>query len=43
MQELGKRGVTLNTTGANMNPQEMKSANSQTERAFNYWRIRFYS
>ena len=34
MQELGKRGVTLNTTGANMNPQEMKSANSQTERAF---------
>ena len=35
MQELGKRGVTLNTTGANMNPQEMKSANSQTERAFN--------
>tara|TARA_R110001592_G_scaffold353873_1_gene653114 strand:+ start:1 stop:1215 length:1215 start_codon:yes stop_codon:yes gene_type:complete len=34
MGELGKRGVTLNTTGANMNPQEMKSANSQTERAF---------
>ena len=34
MQELGKRGVTLNTTGANMNSQEMKSANSQTERAF---------
>lgn len=35
MGELGKRGVTLNTTGANMNPQEMKTANSQTERAFN--------
>ena len=34
MGELAKRGVTLNTTGANMNPQEMKSANSQTERAF---------
>ena len=35
MQELASRGVTLNTTGANMNPQEMQSANSQTERAFN--------
>ena len=35
MQELASRGVTLNTTGANMNPQQMQSANSQTERAFN--------
>ena len=35
MQELASRGVTVNTTGANMNPQEMQSANRQTERAFN--------
>ena len=35
MQELASRGVTLNTTGANLNPQQMQSANSQTERAFN--------
>jgi len=35
MQELASRGVTLNTTGANLNPQQMQSANRQTERAFN--------
>ena len=35
MQELANRGVTVNTTSANMNPQEMQSANRQTERAFN--------
>jgi len=35
MQELASRGVTVNTTGANMNSKEMQSANRQTERAFN--------
>ena len=34
MQELASRGVTVNTTGANLNSKEMQTANSQTERAF---------